>query len=147
MKYVVGFMFNEGLKEVALILKEKPEWQKGLLNGVGGKVENGERERMAMVREFEEETGLKTYVTDWTEYVRLIGYDYDIHFYYAITKDKQFNEIKTCESESIKKISTCNIESYKTIYNVQWLIPMAKWLIMQNCEVTNLPLIITESNL
>lgn len=53
---VVGFAFDDKLLNVALIKKKKPEWQKGYLNGVGGKVKDGEGYHEAMTREFEEET-------------------------------------------------------------------------------------------
>jgi hypothetical protein len=39
MEYVCGFMFANDFTEVALIRKNKPEWQRGKLNGIGGKVE------------------------------------------------------------------------------------------------------------
>lgn len=34
--YVLGFAFGPNYKKVALLHKLRPEWQKGLLNGVGG---------------------------------------------------------------------------------------------------------------
>lgn len=34
-KYVVGFAFDLTLTMVALIRKNRPEWQMGLLNGIG----------------------------------------------------------------------------------------------------------------
>jgi 8-oxo-dGTP diphosphatase len=37
MRYVLGFMFSSDHSEVALIRKRKPEWQRGKLNGIGGK--------------------------------------------------------------------------------------------------------------
>ncbi len=60
-EYVCGFMFSPDKKQVALIRKTKPEWQKDLLNGIGGKIESGESPHEAMVREFYEESG-NTYV-------------------------------------------------------------------------------------
>ena len=54
--YVLGFLFNKDLSQVALIRKTKPEWQKGQLNGIGGKIEPGEDPLGAMIREFREET-------------------------------------------------------------------------------------------
>ena len=57
--YVVGFLFNPDMTEVVLIKKNRPDWQKGLLNGVGGKIESGEDPITAMIREFKEETGIK----------------------------------------------------------------------------------------
>lgn len=50
---------------VLLIEKQRPEWQKGRLNGVGGKIEPGEADSSAMIREFAEETGLMTYGFQW----------------------------------------------------------------------------------
>jgi 8-oxo-dGTP diphosphatase len=41
-QYVLGFLFDPSQKDVVLIKKLKPEWQKGKLNGVGGKIEEGE---------------------------------------------------------------------------------------------------------
>ena len=48
--YVLGFAFNKNFREVLLILKNKPQWQKGLYNGIGGKIEEGELPIEAMVR-------------------------------------------------------------------------------------------------
>ena len=60
-KYVVGLIFNVERTEVLLINKNRPDWQKGKLNGVGGKVEEGELPYEAMVRECKEECGLLLY--------------------------------------------------------------------------------------
>lgn len=64
-KYCLGFAFNWNRSEVILIEKNRPDWQKGHLNGVGGKVEIGEGPGMAMRREFKEETGLETSIDQW----------------------------------------------------------------------------------
>lgn len=58
--YCLGFAFTEDKQSVLLLPKNEPEWQRGLYNGVGGKVEDGELPRYAMVREFNEETGIET---------------------------------------------------------------------------------------
>jgi 8-oxo-dGTP diphosphatase len=71
--YVVGFMFSSGKDGILLIRKNRPEWQYGKLNGIGGKMEEGETPRDAMVREFREETGLKTKEEDWTIAGRIEG--------------------------------------------------------------------------
>lgn len=41
-KYTVAFIFDPSMSKVLLVHKEKPEWQLGKLNGVGGKYEEGE---------------------------------------------------------------------------------------------------------
>ena len=69
MNYVVGFVFEKNpvtaVWEVLLIRKTRPSWQAGLLNGVGGKIELLEASSEAMVREFQEETGVRTTVDQW----------------------------------------------------------------------------------
>jgi len=55
-RYVVGFAFDsQGW--FALIEKNRPDWQKGLWNGIGGKIEGDESPADAMSREFHEEAG------------------------------------------------------------------------------------------
>jgi len=55
-RYVVGFLFSEDQSRVLLVWKNRPAWQNGKLNGVGGKIEAGETPLQAMEREFKEET-------------------------------------------------------------------------------------------
>lgn len=66
--YVLGFMLSPDHSQVLLIQKTKPEWQKGKLNGIGGRVEPSEQPFDAMVREFREETGLETTREQWTHF-------------------------------------------------------------------------------
>lgn len=54
--YTCAFAFSG--EHVLLLRKDTPSWQKGKLNGIGGKVEQGESIHTATVREFQEETGL-----------------------------------------------------------------------------------------
>lgn len=122
--YVLGFLFSEDKRSVVLIKKNKPDWQKGLLNGVGGKVQEGEDPYVAMVREFEEEAGVT--IPDW-EFFAFMGNDsFSVHCYKAFS-DK-FREAKTMEEEQIQIHSTLAITAvgYKDmIPNLRWLIPMA----------------------
>src|SRR5947207_2773047 len=56
--HVAPLFKNESNEErVLLIMKDKPEWQKGFFNLVGGKVEDGETPEQAALRELKEETG------------------------------------------------------------------------------------------
>jgi hypothetical protein len=55
-RFVLGFVFDFEAKKVLLVLKNRPDWQTGLLNGLGGKIEADETPLEAMEREFKEET-------------------------------------------------------------------------------------------
>lgn len=55
--YVLAFIFDQERKNVLLIQKNKPRWQAGKWNGVGGKIKGGERAYEAVYREIQEETG------------------------------------------------------------------------------------------
>lgn len=61
--YVLGFAFVD--RSVFLIKKIKPDWQRGLWNGLGGSIESMETSLDAMVREFYEESGVQTNQSDW----------------------------------------------------------------------------------
>lgn len=63
--YSLGFAFTPDKKHVALITKFRPVYQNGLLNGIGGLVEQNETVVAGMVREFKEETGRDTVESDW----------------------------------------------------------------------------------
>ena len=79
-KYVLVFPYNgtPECNDVMLIRKAKPEWQKGRLNLVGGKVEPGESFFAAAEREFREETGLDTLAFDRAGTIRSTGSDFII---------------------------------------------------------------------
>lgn len=123
MRYVVGFMFSSDLKRVALIRKLKPEWQKGLLNGIGGKIEDGECEEAAMIREFFEETGFAT-SGPWRHYSNLDGDGFKVTMF-ACRGD--LSRIATREEEKIEIIEIDNIHlsSRGMVENTAWLLGLA----------------------
>jgi 8-oxo-dGTP diphosphatase len=57
-QYTVLFAFNSDKSKIALIKKNRPDWQKGFYNGIGGKVEENETFLQAATREFFEEAGI-----------------------------------------------------------------------------------------
>ena len=71
-------------EDVALIRKNRPAWQKGKLNGIGGHIEQTDKTPYdAMVREFEEETGFSEYTCFWYEFASLEGESYKVYFFYT----------------------------------------------------------------
>lgn len=127
MNYVCGFMFSEDKSKVALIRKQKPNWQKGKLNGVGGKIDRDENEMDTMIREFEEETGYSTNRLQWRRLVKLIGWngseEWKVYFFY--TFDNNIEKLKTVEDEKIEIHNTIDLYKLDVIPNLLWLIPMA----------------------
>lgn len=123
-KYVLGFMFSKDYKQVALIEKNKPEWQSGLLNGIGGKVENGESSIGAMVREFEEEAFLKTVENDWRKFLALDGEDWIVDCFLS-TGDLSTLKSMTSEEIYIKDVGKINPFQLGVVENLIWIIPLA----------------------
>lgn len=123
-QYVVGFAFSFDYRDVCLIEKQKPAWQKGLLNGVGGKVEPEEHRFDAMVREFEEETGLKTTVQDWHYFCVLEGEDFQVFCFHARLSTLEL--VITSTEEKIFVLPVHQVgQGIQTLKNVPWLIAMA----------------------
>lgn len=121
--YVAGFLFDVKREEVALVIKKKPDWQKGKANGIGGKVEPTDKSiHHAMEREFKEETGVSIPHSDWDNYATIKGEDYICHFFRAF--DNVIAYVETTEEE----ITTINVDALDTlshIPNLRWLIPLA----------------------
>lgn len=63
-KYCLGFVCDVHRQEVLLIEKNRPTWQAGKFNGIGGKLEGEESALEAMIRECQEETGLEEIAWD-----------------------------------------------------------------------------------
>lgn len=118
-RYVVGFLFSEDNESVLLIRKNKPDWQKGKLNGVGGKIEENETEDDAMVREFKEETNLV--VEDWSEIAILSMDDLSVYFY---SSQGNLAEARAMTNESLEIVRVDELSHKDTIYNLKWLIPL-----------------------
>jgi 8-oxo-dGTP pyrophosphatase MutT (NUDIX family) len=129
MKHMVcGFMFDPELEHVALIRKQKPPWQAGLLNGIGGKREDGETYSDAMHREFIEEAGLDT--QDWHFIIELKGEDWVVWFFGATC---DLSQVRSMEAEQIEVVPLTEINPlrFDMIDNLPWLIPYTRWILRQ----------------
>ena len=120
-KYVVGFAFNEFETFVALILKARPNWQKGKFNGIGGHIEEGETPEQAMNREWMEETQADE--VNWTLFCKLIGEEYEVYFYRGNTEIDHLESFS--EGETIWRLPVDELPK-NIIPNLNWLIPMAQ---------------------
>jgi 8-oxo-dGTP diphosphatase len=122
MKYVAGLMFSPDGHQLAMVLKDRPKWQAGLFNAIGGKIESGEEPIQAMVREFKEETGVDTSVSDWQFFTRIEGEDFEVSFFTMFSDKVQ--DVKTQETETIHLINPYQLPM-NIIFNMRWLIPAA----------------------
>lgn len=130
-KYVLGFYFNPEGTNVVLIEKLKPAWQKGKINGVGGKLEGNELPTVnrvlldtyhtAMAREFKEETGIETKPEDWECFCTYRGKDWYMHIFRAFG---DVTQAKTMEAEKIL-VADVNFLPLNVVNNLKFLIPMA----------------------
>lgn len=132
--YVVGFLFMPDIPsrhnpfqgwEVALIRKNRPNWQKGSLNGIGGKIEEGETPAQAMAREFKEEAGLT--ICAWYGVVDMVFPDCIVHVFQA-----RLDKSHRLQSQTDEKIEVWNVGDVlkypHKIPNLHWLIPMALFI-------------------
>lgn len=121
-EYVAGFLFSPDLESVVLIRKNKPEWQKGLLNGIGGKIEPGEATWEAMRREFKEEAGLD--IEKWIKFCEVgVEGDYKVYFFYATSPN--YEDVMSMTDEKVQVIDSALKPHTKVIKNLFWLIPLA----------------------
>lgn len=132
--YVLGFCFvpRTDLRSTApdpldnyrvvVIRKNKPEWQRGRLNGVGGKIEGEEAPDEAMAREWREETG--TTIDNWDPFVTLRFPGATIFVFKTVAKVMPDFRQTTDEEVSAWIVSGLMRHSGK-IPNLNWLIPMA----------------------
>lgn len=119
--YCVGFMFSPDMRRVLLLLKDRPVWQQGKLNGVGGKVEESESGDAAMVREFAEEVGIVTAPEDWNLRALMTDPRTNMEMYiFMATGD--ISQARTVETEVPAVVEVDNLPR-NVVPNLHWLIP------------------------
>lgn len=116
-------MFTPERNQVLLIQKDRPDWQVGKYNGIGGKIELGELPLHAMLREFEEEVGICTLTSHWEHFATTEGENCRVHCFRAFS-DK-VHDYQQMESEVPQLLYVPLLNEYPTVPNVQWLVPMA----------------------
>lgn len=124
-KYVVGFLISQNCKRVVLIRKNRPQWQAGKLNGVGGHIEDGETPIKAMMREFLEETGVR--ITSWHKFAQCIGAEWHMHCFCCFVNDSRIDlcNLKTTTDEDIVVFNVENGNRGQLLNTVAPLIELA----------------------
>lgn len=157
--YVLGFFFSQDKKEVIMIKKTKPDFQKGKLNGVGGKIEPQDiSPHHAMCREFYEETGVTIPGIMWQNFATITDKRNDVKLYCFRYTDEQdnilFNDCKTQTEEEIIRVLSKTVkvggnyymhkkdevgekrDMYITIKNINVLLPLALYEKFQSSEIS-----------
>ncbi len=128
---MVGFLLAEddrGVPHVVLIRKNRPAWQVGKLNGVGGKVEEGETLGGAMTREFGEETGV--WVQGWQPLATLEWEEGIVWFFRKWVAWDVLTKVRTTTDESVERHAVHRLNEpgpglANVLPNLQWLVPLA----------------------
>ncbi len=123
--FVVGFLFSEKKDRVLLIHKNRPDWQKGKLNGIGGKIEHGETPRQAIAREAMEECGCDLSVESWKDVTLMTSHAGDIRVHvFAAQYNGHESAVHQRTDEMIEWFDTMRLPE-TCIENLHWLIPLA----------------------
>lgn len=120
-RYVCGYAFDLKEKYIVLIEKKRPASQKGKLNGIGGKINDDESDEEAMIREFDEETGV--IIINWTKFLILKGKDYEVVFYRAISDSVL--DVNTRTDEEVFLLQLTDLIHWSLLDNTQIFINLA----------------------
>lgn len=141
--YVVGFLRLTGVStdhrdRILLLRKGKPRWQKGLLNGVGGKMNFSsltgpaylnETPIQAMNREWMEET-LGAGAIDWKQFAELTFMnEAKVHFFKAQSNAEEFFDLHGTKNDVGERFEVQPLDHVlrrdDIIPNLKWLLPLA----------------------
>lgn len=119
-EFVLGLVFRPGLDVVFLIRKNRPDWQAGHYNGIGGRIEPDESPRFAMSREYKEETGATVGVLEWRLFCLLRSRGDIVHCFCAESAAK-------VQSKTDEEVFTCHVACLppNALPQLRWMIPMA----------------------
>ncbi|MBC7982112.1 NUDIX domain-containing protein [Candidatus Parcubacteria bacterium] len=122
-KYTVGFIFSQSMDKVLLIRKLVPAWQAGMINGLGGKIEEGEDHIDCIAREIKEECGLITEKEGWNFIASTHSPEWQVDFFGYVYKGNM-NDAKSLEQEQVEWFDVYNLPR-NLVHNLTWLIPMS----------------------
>lgn len=124
--YSVGFLVHPPTDSVLLVRKNRPEWQKGKLNGIGGHVEGNESFDQCMAREFREETGIEDDL-NWHLMVRMMFPRAYIWFYRAVAED--LNLLYSARSVTDENVHVFRLNQLLESRNIHGALPNLRWLL------------------
>lgn len=108
MRVVVGIITDN--KEILLLKKNNPDWQKGLYNGIGGKVELNTTPLETIIKKCQEELGVN--ISNWIELDSEISSS-GIEIVYFLTTLNE-GEIKKLQSQTDERAELFSINDLPT---------------------------------
>ncbi|MGJ0332743.1 NUDIX hydrolase [Aliarcobacter cryaerophilus] len=108
MRVVVGIITDN--KEILLLKKNNPDWQKGLYNGIGGKVELNTTPLETIIKKCQEELGVN--ILNWIELDSEISSS-GIEIVYFLTTLNE-GEIKKLQSQTDERAELFSINNLPT---------------------------------
>ena len=108
---------------VYLIRKNRPQWQQGKLNGIGGHKEIGETFDQCCAREVKEEAGIDLQ-SKFKHFPTMRFNDALVQAYYAVLSDEERQQVRTCTDEEIQWIPIDAIYMLRKqmIDNIPWMV-------------------------
>lgn len=123
--YVLAFMVNATKNQILLIKKKRPAFQAGKMNGIGGKIEGDETPVEAIIREVEEETGLKTTEYEWANFGEMRLPDGGKVHLFKTFRDDLENALSMTDEEVVVMDIDYNVLKPLVMPNLIWLIDVA----------------------
>lgn len=143
-QFSLGFIFDTKLEHVLLIHKNRPAWQAGKINGIGGKFEPGEDGITCIVRETKEESDLTTTADNWRYVARMKGPDWEIEVFYYMY-DGPHVDASTNEDQPVEWFAVNQLPP-NLMHNLRWLIPLCIDIETKK-EINSATIIYNENNL
>ncbi len=121
-RYTVGFLFNADRSQVLLIHKLTPAWQRGKVNGLGGKYEEGEDAATCIARETREEAAIDVPVTGWRHIGSLFGTEWHVDVLTAQYAGPE-SDARSLEEQHVEWFPV-NALPPNAMSNLHWLVPL-----------------------
>lgn len=122
MFYTLGFLRYKN--HVLLIRKNKPDWQRGFLNGLGGRIEDSETIEESFIREVQEEAGIQLDFNEIERAGTLRGPEWFVYLFRGETI-KIYDAITNSTEGRVLIKSISELDAWKTeaLPNLGWIIP------------------------
>ena len=129
----VGFIFSEDLNSVLLLKKNRPDWQVGFYNGVGGHLTKEEMSKgdwiYSWIREVKEEVNLDLEYKKVIQIGRIVTNDITVIVYaYRLKRDQEYT-MQQMTDESPLWVIIKLYDTFQIIENLSFFIPLARYVL------------------